>query len=86
VRWHQGGSIILPSVFAYFLGNAKSMSLPGLRAKEIGNLRLSCRHFIAKENQSLEAFTLIGLNKKSRIDCWSGDVWRPTITQNALTF
>jgi hypothetical protein len=30
--------IILPSVFAYFLGNAKSMSLPGLRAREIGNL------------------------------------------------
>jgi len=30
VCWHVGGSII----FAYFLGNAKSMSPPGSRAKE----------------------------------------------------
>jgi hypothetical protein len=57
VRWLAGGSIILPSVFAYFLGNAKSMSLPGLRAREIGNLRLLCRQFIATENQSPEAVT-----------------------------
>ena len=32
VRWQEGGSIILPSLFAYFFGNEKSMSQPGLRA------------------------------------------------------
>ncbi len=51
VRWHKGGSIILLNVFAYFLGNAKSMSPAGLRAKEKNSLHIIKLSLVKSEHQ-----------------------------------
>ncbi|MFZ1808557.1 MAG: hypothetical protein WAU36_15095 [Cyclobacteriaceae bacterium] len=53
VRWHEGGSIILPSVFAYFLGNAKSMSHSGLSYNIIWNSINAIKAHIALDNDQM---------------------------------